>query len=143
MKQKNKLYTVLLTTKLMSTLFSKIIAGEIPSYKIYEDEQTYAFLNIRPQAKGHILVVPKIEVDHWDDVPEEYFNHMWRASQFVAKIMKEKLGCARVGVMIAGFAVPHTHIHLIPCESEEALDIHRAYDATPEELKEVQTTLVS
>lgn len=129
--------------KNMSTLFSKIIAGEIPSYKIYEDEQTYVFLNIRPQVKGHTLVVPKIEVDHWDDVPEDYFNHMWRASQFVAKILKEKLGCTRVGIIVAGFGVPHTHIHLIPIESEEDLDIHKSHDATPEELKEVQAMLVS
>ena len=127
----------------MSTLFSKIIAGEIPSYKIYEDEQTYAFLTIRPHTKGHTLVVPKIEVDQWDDVPEDYFNHMWRASQFVAKILKEKLHCARVGVMVVGFEVPHAHIHLIPSESMEDFDIHKAYDATPEELKEVHALLVS
>lgn len=127
----------------MSTLFSKIIAGETPSYKVYEDEQTYAFLNIRPHIKGHVLVIPKIEVDHWDDVPEDYFNHMWRTSQFVAKILKEKLGCRRVGVMVAGFEVPHTHIHLIPCESEADLDIHKAHDATPEELKEMHAKLTS
>lgn len=127
----------------MSTLFSKIISGEIPSYKIYEDEQTYAFLTIRAQAKGHTLVVPKIEVDHWDDVPEEYFNHMWRASQFVAKIMKEKLQCPRVGVMIAGFEVPHAHIHLIPCESIDQLDIHKAYDVSKEELEEMRAKLTS
>lgn len=127
----------------MSTLFSQIIAGEIPSYKIYEDEQTYAFLTIRPHTKGHTLVIPKIEVDHWDDVPEDYFNHMWRASQFVAKILKEKLGCARVGVMVAGFEVPHAHIHLIPAETMEDLDISKAHDVTAEELKEVHAKLVS
>ncbi len=127
----------------MSSIFSKIIAGEIPSYKIYEDEQTCAFLNIRPQVKGHILIVPKIEVDHWDDVPEEYFNHMWRTAQFVAKIMKEKLGCSRVGIMVVGFEIPHAHIHLIPSESIADFDIHRAYDATEEELKEVHAKLIS
>lgn len=125
----------------MSSLFSKIIAGEIPSYKIYEDEQIFAFLTIRPHTKGHTLVVPKIEVDHWDDVPEDYFNHMWRASQFIAKEMKEKLGCSRVGVLIAGFEVPHAHIHLIPSENISALDIHTAYDATEDELKEMYAKL--
>lgn len=127
----------------MATLFSKIIAGEIPSYKIYEDDQTYAFLTIRPHTKGHTLLVPKIEVDHWDDVPEDYYNHMWRASQFVAKIMKEKLGCARVCVMVAGFEVPHAHIHLIPGEDISALDIHKAYDAGKDELEEMRTKLTT
>ncbi|MEZ0208828.1 MAG: HIT family protein [Candidatus Paceibacterota bacterium] len=127
----------------MSTLFSKIIAGEIPSYKIYEDEQIYAFLTIRPHTKGHTLVVLKIEVDHWDDVPEEYFNHMWRASQFVAKILKAKTGCARVAVMVVGFEVPHAHIHLIPSNSMEDLSIEKSYDATQEELEEMHTLLTS
>ncbi len=127
----------------MSSIFSKIIAGEIPSYKIYEDEQTYAFLTLRPHTKGHALLVPKIEVDQWDDVPEEYFNHMWRSAQFVAKIMKEKLGCSRVGLMVVGFEIPHVHIHLIPSESVADFDIHRAHDATEEELKEVHAILVS
>ncbi len=125
------------------TLFSQIISGEIPSYKIYEDEQVYAFLTIRPHTKGHTLVVPKIEVDHWDDVPEDYFNHMWRASQFIAKILKSKLGCARVGVMVAGFEVPHAHIHLIPSNSMEDLSMGKAYDASQEELQEVHLKLTS
>lgn len=127
----------------MATLFSKIIAGEIPSYKIYEDEQIYAFLTIRPHTKGHTLVVPKIEMDQWDDVPEDYFNHMWRASQFVAKILKSKLGCARVGVMVVGFEVPHAHIHLIPANSMEDLSMDKAHDATKEELEEMHAKLTS
>ncbi len=127
----------------MSTLFSKIITGEIPSYKIYEDEQTYAFLTIRPHTKGHTLVVPKIEVDHWDDVPEDYFNHMWRTSQIVAKLLKEKLKCVRVGVMVVGFEVPHAHIHLIPAESMHDFSVDQAYDATKEELEEVHKTVTS
>lgn len=125
----------------MTTLFTKIINGEIPNFKIYEDEQIYAFLTIRPHTKGHTLVVPKIEVDHWDDVPEEFFNHLWRVSQFIAKEMKEKLGCSRVCLMIAGFEVPHAHIHVIPAEDISALDIHKAYDASEEELKEMHEKL--
>jgi histidine triad (HIT) family protein len=127
----------------MATIFSKIIAGELPSYKVYEDQQIIAFLTIRPHTKGHTLVVPKIEVDHWDDVPEDYFNHMWRASQFIAKIMKDKLGCTRVGVLVAGFEVPHAHIHLIPSETMDDLAIGKAYDATEEELKEMHALLTS
>jgi histidine triad (HIT) family protein len=127
----------------MSSIFSKIIAGEIPSYKIYEDEKTLAFLTIRPHTKGHTLVVPKVEVDHWDDVPEEYFGHMWHTAQFVAKILKEKLHCTRVGIMVVGFEVPHAHIHLIPAESMDDLSIGKAYDATQDELAEVHAKLTS
>lgn len=127
----------------MSSIFTKIIAGEIPSYKVYEDEKTIAFLTIKPQTKGHTLVVPKVEVDHWDDVPEEYFGHMWRTAQFVAKELKEKLGCARVGILVAGFEVPHAHIHLIPSESIKDLDTQIAYDATSEELQEVHNKLTA
>jgi histidine triad (HIT) family protein len=127
----------------MSTLFSKIIAGEIPSYKIYEDDKAIAFLTIRPHTEGHTLVVPKIEVDHWDDVPEEYFGHMWRTAQFVSKMLKSKLGCARVGVMVAGFEVPHAHIHLIPSNSMDDLSLGKAHDATQEELAAIHVKVTS
>lgn len=126
----------------MSSIFSKIIAGEIPSYKIYEDPKTFAFLTIEPHTKGHTLVIPKIEVDQWDDVPPEYYGHMWETAQFVAKILKEKLGCKRVGIMVAGFEVPHTHIHLIPIESEKDM-MGPPYKATEEELKAVHVTLTT
>lgn len=127
----------------MTSIFTKIIAGEIPSYKVYEDEKTIAFLTIKPQTKGHTLVVPKVEVDHWDDVPEEYFIAMWNSAKVVSKILKEKLGCTRVAVMIAGFEVPHTHVHLIPSETIKDLDVTVAYDATAEELQEMHIKIVS
>lgn len=127
----------------MSSIFTKIIAGEIDNYKIYEDEKTYAFLTIRPHTKGHMLVIPKIEVDHWDDVPEEYFVPMWHMAQKMAKLLKGKLGCTRVGVMIAGFEVPHAHIHLIPSEAIKDLDPHQAYNASEAELREMQHILTS
>lgn len=127
----------------MSSLFTKIIEGEIPCYKVYEDEKTIAFLTIKPQTKGHTLVVPKVEVDHWDDVPEEYFNHMWNTARFVAKMLKEKIGCSRVGVMVAGFEVPHAHIHLVPSETIADLDTAIAYDASEAELQEVHAKLTS
>lgn len=127
----------------MSSIFTKIIAGEIPAYKIYEDEYTIAFLTIRPQTKGHTLIVPKVEVDHWDDVPEEYFMHMWNTAKVVTKILKEKLNCSRVGVIVAGFEVPHAHVHLIPSNSIKDLDVGSAYDASEEELKEVHSKIVS
>jgi histidine triad (HIT) family protein len=125
----------------MSSIFSKIITGEIPSYKIYEDEKVLAFLTIRPHTKGHTLVIPKIEVDHWDDVPEEYFNAMWGSAQKLAKLLKNKLGCTRVGVLVAGFEVPHAHIHLIPSNEMEDLAVGKAYNASQEELEEVHRIL--
>ncbi len=127
----------------MSSLFSKIIAGEIPSYKVYEDDKSLAFLTISPHTEGHTLVIPKVEVDHWDDVPDEYFNHMWQTARLVAKLLKSKLGCARIGVMVAGFEVPHAHIHLIPSESMGDLAMNKAHDVTHEELAGVHAKLIS
>lgn len=127
----------------MSTIFTKIIAGEIENYKIYEDEKTYAFLTIRPHTKGHMLVIPKIEVDHWDDVPEDYYVAMWGTARNMTKLLKEKYQCERVGVMIAGFEVPHAHIHLIPMKTLKDLDIDQAYDASPDELKDTHAFLTS
>lgn len=117
--------------------------GEIPSYKIYEDEKTFAFLTIRPHTKGHMLVVPKLEVDHWDDVPEDYMSALWETARKMAKLQKEKLSCTRVGVLVAGFEVPHAHIHLIPSEVIHDLDPDHAYDATEDELREMQALLTS
>jgi histidine triad (HIT) family protein len=127
----------------MTTLFSKIIAGEIDNYKIYEDEKTFVFLTIRPHRKGHLLVVPKMEVDHWDDVPEDYYVAMWDTARKMAKLLKQKLACTRVAVIIAGFEVPHAHIHVIPADVMKDIDPDMAYDATPEELKEMQALLTS
>jgi histidine triad (HIT) family protein len=127
----------------MATIFSKIISGEVDNYKIYEDEKTYAFLTIRPHMKGHMLVIPKIEVDHWDDVPEEYYVAMWDTARKMAKLIKEKFNPIRVGVMIAGFEVPHAHIHLVPSNDIHDLDTAKTYDATPHELLEAQRILTS
>lgn len=127
----------------MSTIFSKIISGEINNYKIYENDKTYVFLTLRPHTRGHVLVVPKIEVDHWDDVPEEYYVATWDTCRRVAKLLKEKLKCNRVGVIISGFEIPHAHIHLIPSNEIEDLDINGAYDATVDELTEMQSKLTS
>lgn len=123
------------------SIFSKIIVGEIPSYTVYEDSDVYAFLDINPMNKGHTLVVPKKEVDYLFDLDEESYTKLMLASRMLAQKLKEKLGCARVCVIVEGYAVPHAHIHLIPTNSPEDLDKTRVHKAQDEELKEVQKLL--
>ena len=102
----------------MATLFSKIIAGEIPSYRIAEDDKFYAFLDINPMAKGHTLVVPKQEIDYLFDLDDELLKEMTIFSKRVAKAIEKATSCLRVGMMVIGLEVPHAHIHLIPIQKE-------------------------
>lgn len=102
----------------MATVFTRIIAGEIPSYKIAENEFAYAFLDIRPLAKGHTLVVPKLEVDKLFDLPQDHYLALWDFAYHVAQAMEGVLQCNRVGVTVIGLEVPHAHIHLIPIRGE-------------------------
>jgi len=98
----------------MSTIFSKIIAGEIPSYKLYEDERYYAFLDINPLAKGHTLVVPKVETDYLFDLDDELLAGMMTLAKKLARALDRTMDCKRVGVAVLGLEVPHAHIHLVP-----------------------------
>ena len=98
----------------MSTIFSKIIRGEIPSYKIAEDEHFFAFLDINPMAQGHTLVVPKVETDYIFDLEDNLLSEMIIFSKKVAKTIEKSIPCNRVGLMVVGLDVPHAHIHLIP-----------------------------
>jgi len=98
----------------MSTIFTKIIEGEIPSHRVYEDDSTYAFLDINPRQPGHTLVVPKVEVDYLFDLSPEQYGALWGAANTVASALKQVTGCARVVVIVLGYEVPHAHIHLIP-----------------------------
>jgi len=98
----------------MATIFSKIISGEIPCHKVAEDEKFLAFLDIRPIVYGHTLVIPKIEVDYYFDLDDDYITHLNLFAKKVAKVLGREINCLRVGVMIAGLEVPHAHIHLIP-----------------------------
>lgn len=102
----------------MATIFSKIIAGEIPSYKIAEDENFYAFLDINPLVKGHVLVVPKREVDYIFDLEDSELGAMHIFAKGVAKAIEKSIPCKRVGVAVIGLEVPHAHIHLIPINKE-------------------------
>ena len=106
----------------MAGIFSKIIAGEIPCYKIAESEDYFAFLDIRPLSKGHTLVVPKREIDRLFDLPEKEFNSLWSFAQNVAKAIEGEIPCNRVGVAVLGFEVTHAHIHLVPLRNEGDLN---------------------
>lgn len=122
----------------MASIFSRIISGEIPSYKIAEDENYYAFLDINPLTKGHTLVVPKKEVDYIFDLDDETLAGMMVFAKRVAGSIKEKIACARVAVVVLGMEVPHAHIHLIPIQSEEDVDFHKEkLNFTPEEFREI------
>jgi len=102
----------------MASIFTKIINGEIPSYKIAEDENYFAFLDINPLKKGHTLVIPKKEVDYLFDIDEETLAGMMKFSKKIAKAIDKSIDCKRVGVVVLGMEVPHAHIHLIPLDKE-------------------------
>lgn len=122
----------------MATIFSRIIQGEIPSYKVAEDDRFYAFLDINPLTKGHTLVVPKQEVDYLFDLDDALLGEMMIFAKRVAARMKQQIDCARVAVVVLGLEVPHAHIHLIPIQSEKDVDFHREkLHLTPEEFSEI------
>jgi len=98
----------------MSSTFSRIVAGEIPSHKVWEDDRHFAFLDIAPIAPGHTLLVPKREEDYLFDLASDDYDALWQAARTVAARLKDVLGCNRVCVMVEGYEVPHAHIHLIP-----------------------------
>ena len=109
----------------MASVFTKIINGEIPSFKIAENDRYYAFLDIRPLGRGHTLVVPKQEVDYLFDVEDELLGGAMVFAKRVAKALEAVVECKRVGVMVIGTEVPHAHIHLIPFQEEAQIDITR------------------
>jgi histidine triad (HIT) family protein len=127
----------------MPTLFTRIIAGEIPSYKLYEDEYTYAFLDIFPQHPGHTLIVPKVEVDHFSEVPEPYYSAIFQTAKRLAPAIQKATGCTRVTAMFLGFQVPHCHYQLIPMDSEEDIPRRNHIQAESEELREMQEKIIS
>ena len=98
----------------MSTLFTKIIEGEIPGQFVYKDELAVAFMTIQPAQPGHLLVVPREEVDHWDDLSSDLSAHLMALSTRLAKVQKQVYGCKRIALSILGLEVPHVHLHLVP-----------------------------
>ena len=107
----------------MSSIFSRIVAGEIPSYKIAEDENFFAFLDINPMAKGHTLVIPKKEIDYIFDLDDNLLKDMTIFSKKIAKTIEKVIPCKRVGMMVVGMEVPHAHIHLIPINKESDMSL--------------------
>ena len=126
------------------TIFSKIIAGEIPSYKIAENEKFFAFLDIFPLRKGHVLVVPKTEIDKFFDLPDEYLSEMLLFAKPIAKAIEKSFNCNRCGIEVVGLEVPHAHMHLIPINSANDLNFtNEKLKLTTEEMKKVQETILS
>jgi Diadenosine tetraphosphate (Ap4A) hydrolase and other HIT family hydrolases len=107
----------------MATIFSKIVAGEIPSYKVAEDDRFFAFLDINPLVKGHTLVIPKREIDYLFDLEDEELSAMNLFAKSVAKAIEKAIPCKRIGVAVMGLEVPHAHIHLIPINKESDMII--------------------
>ena len=109
----------------MSTIFTKIIKGEIPSYKIAEDENFYAFLDINPLAKGHTLVVPKKEIDYIFDLDDDITKGLFLFSKKVARGIKKVIECKRIGIAVLGLEVPHAHVHLVPINGIYDIDFSK------------------
>lgn len=126
----------------MASIFSKIIAGEIPSYSIAEDDKHYAFLDINPLAEGHTLVVPKREVDYIFDLSDSEFAELQLFAKRVAEAIRETMPCKRVGVAVIGLEVPHAHIHLVPINTEADLDFRREkLKPAPERMAEIASSI--
>ncbi len=120
----------------MATIFTKIAAGEIPSYKVAENEDFYAFLDISPLAPGHTLVIPKhTENDYIFNLDPETYDGLWKFARKVAAALKAAVPCKRVGVAVLGMEVPHTHIHLVPLQTEGDLDFRKEKPVVTDEQK--------
>lgn len=127
----------------MASIFTKIISGELPSYKIYEDELTISILTLDQINLGHTLVIPKQEVNHWYDVPKEAFIQVQINSQKIAKAIKKATECERVLTAAIGFEVQHYHLHLIPAWSMNDYSFAKAHKRSSEEMKLIQSKILS
>jgi histidine triad (HIT) family protein len=126
------------------TIFSKIIAGQIPSYKIAENDKFFAFLDIFPLREGHVLVVPKTEVDNLFDLPQDYLKEMLLFAQPIAKAIEKAFSCNRCGISVIGLEVPHAHMHLVPINSSNDLNFTQAKpQAAAESLKKAQEKILA
>ena len=127
----------------MASIFTRIIQGEIPCYKVAEDDRYFAFLDINPLTEGHTLVVPKKETDYLFDLDDDTLAGMVLFAKRIAKRIEEKIACKRVAVVVLGLEVPHAHIHLIPINNEKDVDFHREkLKLSPEEFKRISTMIV-
>jgi diadenosine tetraphosphate (Ap4A) HIT family hydrolase len=118
----------------MATIFTRIIDGQIPGTFIWKDDHCVVFMSINPMAHGHALVVPREEVDHWVDASPELTEHLFAVTRIIGVAQREAFGCDRVGVIIAGYEVPHTHIHVIPTSDMSQLSFANASSSIDREL---------
>jgi histidine triad (HIT) family protein len=126
------------------TLFSKIIAGEIPSYAVAENDHFFAFLDIFPLVEGHVLVVPKVEIDRFFDLPDSLLSEMLVFAAPIARAIEAAFPCNRCGISVVGLEVPHAHLHLVPIQSADDLNFTRGkLSLTPEQLQAAQQKIVA
>ena len=126
------------------TIFSKIIAGDIPAYKIAENERFFAFLDIFPLREGHVLVVPKTETDNLFDLPDEYLQEMLVFARPIAKAIEKSFACNRCGISVVGLEVPHAHVHLIPINSANDLNFTQTkLKLQEEQLRQIQQKIIT
>ena len=126
----------------MPSIFSKIVSGEIPAYKVAENDAFLAFLDVRPQAKGHTLVIPKVETDYIFDLPPDQLAQMMVFAQRVAAAVRATVPCLRIGVAVIGLEVPHAHIHLIPLNEMRDISFEKKHLVfSPEEMEELASAI--
>ncbi len=128
----------------MSSVFTLIIKGDLPGTFVWEDDRCVAFMSINPISHGHTLVVPRDEVDQWIDVPSDLQQHLFEVAKKIGVAQKQAFGSLRIGMVIAGFEVPHMHIHLIPTNTMSDMDFSLASDSVdPADLKEAAESIIS
>ena len=125
----------------MPSIFTRIIDGEFPGHFVWKDEQAVAFMTIQPVREGHLMVIPRAEIDHWDDLPEALAAHLMVVSQRIARALKDVFPCRRIGMMIAGLEVAHTHLHLVPIDDLGDLSFARARSADAPRLADEATRI--